>query len=93
MNGNDTKSTIFFSKSLSRYCSFFDSSSNKFYLCDFQSYWKPEMMIAAQGPLKETIGDFWQMIFQRKVKVIVMLTELMSGDQVCVLKNAALDNP
>ncbi|XP_013377403.1 PREDICTED: receptor-type tyrosine-protein phosphatase C isoform X2 [Chinchilla lanigera] len=45
------------------------------------SYWKPEMMIAAQGPLKETIGDFWQMIFQRKVKVIVMLTELMHGDQ------------
>ncbi|KAM9212076.1 receptor-type tyrosine-protein phosphatase C [Dugong dugon] len=45
------------------------------------SYWKPEMMIAAQGPLKETIGDFWQMIFQRKVKVIVMLTELKTGDQ------------
>ncbi|XP_058389727.1 receptor-type tyrosine-protein phosphatase C [Diceros bicornis minor] len=45
------------------------------------SYWKPEVMIAAQGPLKETVGDFWQMIFQRKVKVIVMLTELRSGDQ------------
>ncbi|KAM4861601.1 receptor-type tyrosine-protein phosphatase C isoform 2-T2 [Thomomys bottae] len=45
------------------------------------NYWKPEMMIAAQGPLKETIGDFWQMIFQRKVKVIVMLTELKNGDQ------------
>ncbi|XP_051004271.1 receptor-type tyrosine-protein phosphatase C [Acomys russatus] len=45
------------------------------------SYWKPEMLIAAQGPLKETVGDFWQMIFQRKVKVIVMLTELTSGDQ------------
>ncbi|XP_045154026.1 receptor-type tyrosine-protein phosphatase C [Echinops telfairi] len=45
------------------------------------SYWKPEVMIAAQGPLKETIGDFWQMIFQRKVKVIVMLTELNNGDQ------------
>lgn len=45
------------------------------------SYWKPEVMIAAQGPLKETIGDFWQMIFQRKVKVIVMLTELKNGDQ------------
>uniref|UniRef100_A0A8D0RS47 protein-tyrosine-phosphatase n=1 Tax=Sus scrofa TaxID=9823 RepID=A0A8D0RS47_PIG len=45
------------------------------------SYWKPEVMIAAQGPLKETIGDFWQMIFQRKVKVIVMLSELKNGDQ------------
>ncbi|XP_032144537.1 receptor-type tyrosine-protein phosphatase C isoform X5 [Sapajus apella] len=45
------------------------------------SYWKPEVMIAAQGPLKETIGDFWQMIFQRKVKAIVMLTELKHGDQ------------
>ncbi|XP_013013474.1 receptor-type tyrosine-protein phosphatase C isoform X3 [Cavia porcellus] len=45
------------------------------------SYWKPEMMIAAQGPLEETIGDFWQMIFQRKVKVIVMLAELKHGDQ------------
>uniref|UniRef100_A0A8C6ID95 protein-tyrosine-phosphatase n=1 Tax=Mus spicilegus TaxID=10103 RepID=A0A8C6ID95_MUSSI len=55
------------------------------------SYWKPEMMIAAQGPLKETIGDFWQMIFQRKVKVIVMLTELVNGDQVCALKNALHD--
>ncbi|XP_006834292.1 PREDICTED: receptor-type tyrosine-protein phosphatase C-like [Chrysochloris asiatica] len=45
------------------------------------SYWKTEMMIAAQGPLKETIGDFWQMIFQRKIKVIVMLTDLNSGPQ------------
>ncbi|XP_023563160.1 receptor-type tyrosine-protein phosphatase C [Octodon degus] len=45
------------------------------------SYWKPEMMIAAQGPLRETVGDFWQMVFQRKVKVIVMLTELKHGDQ------------
>ncbi|XP_077013450.1 receptor-type tyrosine-protein phosphatase C isoform X2 [Tamandua tetradactyla] len=45
------------------------------------SYWKPEVMIAAQGPLKETIGDFWQMIFQRKVKVIAMLSELKNGDK------------
>uniref|UniRef100_A0A2K6G0G5 protein-tyrosine-phosphatase n=1 Tax=Propithecus coquereli TaxID=379532 RepID=A0A2K6G0G5_PROCO len=45
------------------------------------SYWKPEVMIAAQGPLKETVSDFWQMIFQRKVKVIVMLTELEQGGQ------------
>ncbi|XP_065265316.1 receptor-type tyrosine-protein phosphatase C [Emys orbicularis] len=44
-------------------------------------YWGPKEMIATQGPLPETINDFWQMIFQRKVKVIVMLTELKEGDQ------------
>ena len=61
-------------------------AGSQFFLC-LKSYWKPEVMIAAQGPLKETIGDFWQMIFQRKVKVIVMLTELKSGDQVCAFEN------
>uniref|UniRef100_A0A8C8VFP7 Receptor-type tyrosine-protein phosphatase C n=1 Tax=Pelusios castaneus TaxID=367368 RepID=A0A8C8VFP7_9SAUR len=44
-------------------------------------YWGSKEMIATQGPLPETINDFWQMIFQRKVKVIVMLTELNEGDQ------------
>ncbi|KAM7014304.1 receptor-type tyrosine-protein phosphatase C [Passerculus sandwichensis] len=44
-------------------------------------YWGPKAMIATQGPLQETISDFWQMVFQRKIKVIVMLTELKEGDQ------------
>ncbi|XP_049663655.1 receptor-type tyrosine-protein phosphatase C isoform X16 [Accipiter gentilis] len=44
-------------------------------------YWGPKAMIATQGPLQETLSDFWQMVFQRKVKVIVMLTELKEGDQ------------
>ncbi|KAM4895932.1 receptor-type tyrosine-protein phosphatase C isoform 2-T3 [Sylvia borin] len=44
-------------------------------------YWGPKAMIATQGPMQETISDFWQMVFQRKVKVIVMLTELKEGDQ------------
>ncbi|XP_071292140.1 receptor-type tyrosine-protein phosphatase C isoform X3 [Agelaius tricolor] len=44
-------------------------------------YWGPKAMIATQGPLQETISDFWQMVFHRKVKVIVMLTELKEGDQ------------
>ncbi|XP_027736207.1 receptor-type tyrosine-protein phosphatase C [Empidonax traillii] len=48
-------------------------------------YWGSKAMIATQGPLQETISDFWQMVFQRKVKVIVMLTELKEGDQeLCV---------
>ncbi|KYO34553.1 receptor-type tyrosine-protein phosphatase C isoform C [Alligator mississippiensis] len=44
-------------------------------------YWGPRAMIATQAPMQETINDFWQMVFQRKVKVIVMLTELKEGDQ------------
>ncbi|XP_035747676.1 receptor-type tyrosine-protein phosphatase C isoform X4 [Egretta garzetta] len=44
-------------------------------------YWGPKAMIATQGPLQETISDFWQMVFQRKVKVIVMLTKLSEEDQ------------
>ncbi|KAM6415404.1 receptor-type tyrosine-protein phosphatase C [Rhynochetos jubatus] len=44
-------------------------------------YWGPKAMIATQGPLQETISDFWHMVFQRKVKVIVMLTELQEEDQ------------
>ncbi|NXU54280.1 PTPRC phosphatase, partial [Turnix velox] len=44
-------------------------------------YWGSKAMIATQGPLQETVSDFWQMVFQRKVKVIVMLTELKEGDR------------
>ncbi|KAL2301641.1 hypothetical protein Nmel_011031, partial [Mimus melanotis] len=56
--------------------------SNKYINASFiTGYWSPKAMIATQGPLQETISDFWQMVFQRKVKVIVMLTELKEGDQ------------
>uniref|UniRef100_A0A8C5QNL7 Receptor-type tyrosine-protein phosphatase C n=1 Tax=Leptobrachium leishanense TaxID=445787 RepID=A0A8C5QNL7_9ANUR len=37
-------------------------------------YWGTKEMIAAQGPLENTISDFWQMIYQKRVKAIVMLS-------------------
>ena len=33
------------------------------------------------GPMPETVEDFWQMIWDQKIKTIVMLTKLMEGDK------------
>ncbi|KAL1022845.1 hypothetical protein UPYG_G00033230 [Umbra pygmaea] len=44
-------------------------------------YWCPKSLIAAQGPLADTIWEFWQMVFQKRVKTIVMLTECKEGDK------------
>ncbi|KAJ1530216.1 hypothetical protein ONE63_005143 [Megalurothrips usitatus] len=38
--------------------------------------------IAAQGPKEETTRDFWCMVFEQRVSLIVMLTKLVEGDKV-----------
>lgn len=53
-----------------------------------KGYWLQNAMIATQGPLPETIGDFWNMVYQRKVKVIAMLTELKDDTQVSLYESA-----
>jgi protein tyrosine phosphatase len=35
--------------------------------------------IACQGPLKHTIDDFWSMVWEQKVSIIVMLTQVKEG--------------
>ena len=42
-----------------------------------KGYSHDKKFIATQGPKKETIPDFWRMIFQYRISAIVMLTKLV----------------
>ncbi|KAJ1733644.1 glutamate N-acetyltransferase [Coemansia biformis] len=39
------------------------------------SYFDGPLYIATQGPLPETVGDFWRMVWEERVHVVVMLTK------------------
>jgi protein tyrosine phosphatase len=37
--------------------------------------------IFAQGPLESTSADFWSMVYEKEVKIIVMLTDCIEWGQ------------
>ena len=47
-----------------------------------QGLHNPREYIASQGPLKTTVNDHWQMIWEQNVMIIVMLTEVIERGMV-----------
>ncbi|XP_014649635.1 PREDICTED: tyrosine-protein phosphatase non-receptor type 7 isoform X2 [Ceratotherium simum simum] len=44
-----------------------------------------KVYIATQGPMPNTVADFWEMVWQEEVSLIVMLTQLRESKEKCVL--------
>lgn len=45
---------------------------------------KDKAYIATQGPMPNTVSDFWEMVWQEEVSLIIMLTQLQEGKEKCV---------
>lgn len=41
-----------------------------------------KVYIATQGPMPNTVSDFWEMVWQEEVSLIIMLTQLQEGKEV-----------
>ncbi|XP_047443215.1 tyrosine-protein phosphatase non-receptor type 7-like [Mugil cephalus] len=43
----------------------------------------PRAYIATQGPMVHTVGDFWDMVWQERSSIIVMVTRLKENNEKC----------
>ena len=51
-------------------------------------YRKQNAYIATQGPLPETFGDFWRMVWEQRAATVVMMTRLEEKSRVSLLNLA-----
>ncbi|XP_075632123.1 tyrosine-protein phosphatase non-receptor type 7 isoform X2 [Balearica regulorum gibbericeps] len=59
-----------------------DSYINANYITGYAG--QPREYIATQGPMLNTVTDFWEMVWQEKVPLIVMITKLQERKEKCV---------
>uniref|UniRef100_A0A3Q2PZD4 protein-tyrosine-phosphatase n=1 Tax=Fundulus heteroclitus TaxID=8078 RepID=A0A3Q2PZD4_FUNHE len=43
----------------------------------------PRAFIATQGPMLHTVGDFWDMVWQERSSIIIMVTKLKENNEKC----------
>ncbi|XP_067679911.1 receptor-type tyrosine-protein phosphatase mu-like isoform X2 [Haliotis asinina] len=61
-----------------------DPNSDYINACHIQGYSKNEDFIASQGPTKKTMVDFFRMLWELRVPIVVMLTNVMEeGKRKC----------
>ena len=59
----------------------------------FQGYNSPGFYIATQSPKPDTVVDFWKMIWQEHVHLIVMVSDIVEDENVSLiteLRNSSL---
>ena len=58
------------------------NSNNKYINASWIHLPYNKSLIATQGPLDTTIDDFWQMIYQYNIQVIIMLCQLEENSKI-----------
>lgn len=51
-------------------------------LSSLQGYTKTQAYIGTQGPLPSTFDDYWRMIWEQRVCIVVMITNLTERGRV-----------
>lgn len=53
----------------------------------YQGLENPQEFIATQGPLPQTVGDFWRLVWEQQSRTLVMLTNCVESGQVRALSS------